>query len=150
MWSCCWWITHWFRSIGKDFSFTEVLHSIKVYITQNGLVAGGKKSKEGRQTVFFTPLDQFGSDAHEEEEPSEDYSKPRKEKSNIWPSEKRSKRRARGKNYHEHKILDCNLGRQNQTPLLCVNQCQNNALKELLAMMEVESYSEGFWHRDQD
>ena len=26
---------------------------------------GGKESKEGRQTVFFTPLDPFGCDAHE-------------------------------------------------------------------------------------
>ena len=47
-------------------------------ITKSGLVAGGKESKEGRQTVFFTPLDPFGSDAHEQEEPSEDCSRPRK------------------------------------------------------------------------
>ena len=48
------------------------------YHTKSGLVAGGKESKEGRQTVFFTPLDPFGSDTHEDEGPSEDYSKPRK------------------------------------------------------------------------
>ena len=28
---------------------------------KTGLVAGGKESKEGRQIVFFTPLDPFGS-----------------------------------------------------------------------------------------
>ena len=50
----------------------------RVSITMSGLVAGGEESKEGRQTVFFTPLDPFGSDAHEQEEPSEDYSRPRK------------------------------------------------------------------------
>ena len=44
---------------------------------RTGLVAGGKESKEGRHAVFFTPLDPFGSDAHAEEGPSEDYSKPR-------------------------------------------------------------------------
>ena len=37
-----------------------------------------KESKEGRQTVFFTPLDPLGSDTHEEEEPSEDHSQQRK------------------------------------------------------------------------
>ena len=32
-----------------------------------GLVAGGKGHKEGRQTIFFTPLDPFNSDADEAE-----------------------------------------------------------------------------------
>ena len=32
-----------------------------------GLVAGGKARKEGRQTIFFTPLDPFNSDANEAE-----------------------------------------------------------------------------------
>ena len=43
--------------------------------TKSGLA---KESKEGRHNVFFTPLDPFGSDAHEQEEPSEDCSRPRK------------------------------------------------------------------------
>ena len=43
---------------------------------KTGLVAGGKRSKEGRQTVLFTPLDLFGCDENEEE-PSEDYAKLR-------------------------------------------------------------------------
>ena len=47
-------------------------------ITRTGLVSGEKESKEGRQTVFLTPLDPIGSDAHEEEESSEDHSKPKK------------------------------------------------------------------------
>ena len=41
-------------------------------------MAGRKESKECRQTVFFTPLDPFGRDTQEEEEPSKDYSQPRK------------------------------------------------------------------------
>ena len=45
-------------------------------IIKTGLVAGGKESKEGRQIVFFTPLDPSGSDKNQEE-PSEDYTKPR-------------------------------------------------------------------------
>ena len=36
-------------------------------IAETGLVAGGKERKEGRQTIFFTPLDPFNSDAHEVE-----------------------------------------------------------------------------------
>ena len=47
----------------------------QVSITKSGPV---KESKEGRRTVFFTPLDPFGSDAHAQEEPCGDYSRPRK------------------------------------------------------------------------
>ena len=42
-----------------------------------GLVAGGKERKEGRQTIFFTPLDPFNSDADEAESIT-DTAKPRK------------------------------------------------------------------------
>ena len=49
------------------------LHSI----LKSGLIAGGRESKEGRQTIFFTPLNPFG-DNPSEEEPSDDFSKPRK------------------------------------------------------------------------
>ena len=42
-----------------------------------GLVAGGKERKEGRQTIFFTPLDPFNSDADEAESIT-DTTKPRK------------------------------------------------------------------------
>ena len=76
------------HSIGVDESCINSVQLERIYlphwfnqhsITQTGLVAGGKESKEGSQTVFFTPLDPFGSDAHEEEEESsEDCSKPRK------------------------------------------------------------------------
>ena len=41
------------------------------------LVAGGKERKEGRQTIFFTPLDPFNSDANEAESIT-DIKKPRK------------------------------------------------------------------------
>ena len=39
----------------------------KYSIAEIGLVAGGKESKKGRQTIFFTPLDPFNSDADEAE-----------------------------------------------------------------------------------
>ena len=45
-------------------------------IAEIGLVAGGKELKEGRQTIFFTPLDPFNSDA-DEAEAITDASKPR-------------------------------------------------------------------------
>ena len=54
----------------------ERIHlSQRLSITQSGLIAGGKESEEGRHTVFFTLLDSFGSDAHEREEPIDDYSR---------------------------------------------------------------------------
>ena len=46
-------------------------------ILRSGLIAGGRESKEGRQTIFFTPLNPIG-DNPDEEEPSDDLSKPRK------------------------------------------------------------------------
>ena len=42
----------------------------------SGLIAG-RESKEGRQTIFFTPPNPFGYNPAEEE-PSDDLSKPRK------------------------------------------------------------------------
>ena len=46
-------------------------------IAEAGLVAGGKENEEGRQTIFFAPLDPYHSDAIEVES-STDFSKPRK------------------------------------------------------------------------
>ena len=46
-------------------------------IAEVGLVAGGKEREEGRQTIFFTPLDPFNSDADEAESVT-DITKPRK------------------------------------------------------------------------
>ena len=40
-------------------------------------IAGGRESKEGRQTVFCAPLGPFG-DNPGEEEPSNDFLKPRR------------------------------------------------------------------------
>ena len=45
-------------------------------VAEIGFVAGGKERKDGRQTVFFTPLDPFNSDADEAESISET-TKPR-------------------------------------------------------------------------
>ena len=46
-------------------------------ILQSRLIAGGCESREGRQTVFFTPLDPF-RDSPDEEKPTDDLSIPRK------------------------------------------------------------------------
>ena len=46
-------------------------------IAEIGSVAGGKERKEGRQTIFFTLLDPFNSDA-DEAESGTDTTKPRK------------------------------------------------------------------------
>ena len=43
--------------MGSSFNINSIL--------QAGLISGGKGTKEGRQTVFFTPLDSFGEEAQE-------------------------------------------------------------------------------------
>ena len=40
-------------------------------------IARGREAKEGRQTIFFTPLSPFGDDP-DEEEPGDDLSEPEK------------------------------------------------------------------------
>ena len=47
---------------------------------------------------------------------------------------------------HEHKIMDCNSGRQNPTPLKCMIQCQKIASRESSVMMYIESYAREFLH----
>ena len=54
---------------GCSFNCTSIL--------QSGLVAGGRVSRDGRQTVFFTRLNPFG-DNPDEEHPTDDLSIPRK------------------------------------------------------------------------
>ena len=44
---------------------------------EHGLIAGGKETKEGRRTIFFTPLNPFAKD-EEEETVDGDLSVPRK------------------------------------------------------------------------
>ena len=51
-------------------------------VAEAGLVAGGEERKEGRQTIFFTPLDPFNSDAVDAEITA-DLKKPRKVKYQI-------------------------------------------------------------------
>ena len=55
------------------------------FAAEAGLVTGGKERKEGRQTIFFTPLGPFNSDANEAESIT-DIKKPRKVHYQIhWP-----------------------------------------------------------------
>ena len=54
---------------GCSFCVTSILES--------GLIVRGRESKEGRQTIFFTPLNPLGGNP-DEEEPCDDISKPRK------------------------------------------------------------------------
>ena len=61
-----------FHPDGKRMLFFDVTS-----VRESGLIAGGRESNEGRQTVFFTPLSQFG-DYPGEEEPSNGL---------LWPRE---------------------------------------------------------------
>ena len=56
---------------GSSFDCTSILKS--------GLCAGGKRRTDGRQTVFFAPLNPMVENDPEEELPSDDFTKPRKE-----------------------------------------------------------------------
>ena len=58
----------------KEFAFHRGCSVNIKSILETSLVAGGKESKEGRQTFFFTPLNPFGESQDEEG----DISKPRK------------------------------------------------------------------------
>ena len=61
----------------KEFRFHRGCSHDVQSILRSGLIVGGRESKERRQTIFFTPLNPFG-DNPDEEEPSDDLSKPRK------------------------------------------------------------------------
>ena len=59
----------------EEFQYDRGSSFILSNTLQAGLIEGGKTPKEGRQTVFFTPLDPFGDDTEEE---YDDLSTPRK------------------------------------------------------------------------
>ena len=61
----------------KEFLFHRGCSYDVTSILKSGLIAGGRESEEGGQTIFFTPLSPFG-DNPDQEEPSDDFSKPRK------------------------------------------------------------------------
>ena len=69
-------------TIGKSLCFTRVCSFSIQSILENGLIAGGKQSKEGRQTIFFTSLNPFGENP-DEEAPSDDYTIPQRRKCAI-------------------------------------------------------------------
>ena len=60
-----------FHSNGKNLCFTPGCSHDLTSILRSGLMSGGRESKEGRQTIFFTLLNQFG-DNPDEEGPSDD------------------------------------------------------------------------------
>ena len=61
----------------KEFLFHRGCCHDNTSVLKSGLIAGGRESKEGRQTILFEPLNPFGNNP-DDEEPSEDVSKPRK------------------------------------------------------------------------
>ena len=61
----------------KEFLFHRGCSYDVTSILKSGLIAAGRESKEGRQTIFFTPLHPF-EDNPDEEVPGDDPSKPRK------------------------------------------------------------------------
>ena len=60
----------------KEFLFHRGCSFDVTLILRSGLIAARRQSNEGRQTIFFTPLNPFGDDP-DEEEPSDDLPKPR-------------------------------------------------------------------------
>ena len=53
--------------IWKEFLFHRGCSFDVTSILRSGLIAGGRESKEGRHTIFFTPLNPFGDNPDEEE-----------------------------------------------------------------------------------
>ena len=68
------WITYKFRTGGTRTFITLVLLICKHSTIHSGLIAGGKDTKEERQTVFFTGVDPM---TESQEEEYQDVSKPR-------------------------------------------------------------------------
>ena len=89
----------------KDFLFHRGCSFAITSILKSGLIAGGRESKDGRQTIFFTP-----SQPVDEEEPSDDLSKPRKY--TITVSGKLIRTPSIGSIEPEHKTNDDDSGRQ--------------------------------------
>ena len=73
--SLSWWVMSLLLSIGKQFHFYRECSFNLKSILETGLIAVGKDSREGRQTVFFTPLDPWRDET--EETFQGDLSKPR-------------------------------------------------------------------------
>ena len=71
-----WWVTSLFHTIEKSSCFTEDARLIARQ-SSNQDSSLGREGREGRQTVFFTPLNPFG-DNPDEEHPTDDLPIPRK------------------------------------------------------------------------
>ena len=74
-------------------------------VLETGLIAGGRESKERRQTIFFTPLNPFLGDNPDEEAPSDDLSVPMKV--HYHSNEKLSQNAVHWEKCPVHKIKDC-------------------------------------------
>ena len=105
----------------------------------SGLLAGGKDTKEGRQTVFFTALDLMSNVQKEE---YEDVSKPRKvHYKNKW---KVFQDATCWFNLRKAQIKDQNSGRLDPMALSFTTLCQPTLLKEWQKINERDSVSESF------
>ena len=94
----------------KEFLFHRGCSYNVQSILKSGLMAGGRQSKQGRQTIFFTPLNPFGPNL-DEGKFSGDFSKPRKAHC------ERS----------DHKIKDYSSGRRDLRPSLYAALCRQIA-----------------------
>ena len=89
-----------------------------------GLVAGGNERKEGRQTIFFTPLDPFRSDANDADSIA-DVKKPRKVQYQIhWRPEQDA---VNWIQLSAAQDAGLDFGKQVLMPLLRTSLCQKNA-----------------------
>ena len=110
----------------------------------SGLIPGGKENDKARQAVFFTPLDPFGNDPHEEK-PHDEYTVPQKEHYKThW---KHNQDAENWYNYPEGRIKDSNFGKQNHLLSLPTPQCQETAFTEWFLRTEIEYYSRGSQHK---
>ena len=117
---------------GSSFSIQSNLSS--------GLIPGGNESHKGRQTIFFTPLNPFGGDPEEEEEPRDDHTVLQKVHSHSqW---KLNQDAFSLVNFPEHKIKDCNFGKHSHMRSSGTILYQQSASAKQSLRTEIEYCSE--------
>ena len=94
-------------------------------ILKAGLIEGGKERKEGRQTIFFTPLDPLGT-----KQKNSTTTYRGRDKCSITLKGSLIRTPSAGSTWPGQKKRDCSFGGRGLTPLLFTIQCRPTASKK--------------------
>ena len=115
----------------KEFLFHGGFPYNVTSIFKSGLIAGGRERKEGRQTIFFTPLIHSG-------EPSDDFSKPRKAHYHWqWTSRQDA---VYWINLARAQEKDFNLGRQDPRALIVYNSVPADCIYKVISQKRGKNF----------